>query len=144
MNHKTITVISLLIISILLSACGDDSSKQSKQPPSDSGSDDDIGIIEPYLKEPELEVHRNGERKIGLYFESNGQGHFQDCKSGKEYTVDINQDKSLLHSTYAELSHHDGQKLMVELIGEIKTIKDKGETLQPQTLVGVIHKHRCD
>lgn len=143
MNTKTLGIISILMLSSFLSACSDDSSKESSKTQSKAHNDEEIGVLEPYLEEPVLETHQNGERKIGLYSESNGQGTFKDCKTGKEYTIDINQDASQLHSSYTSL-RQKGQRLMVELIGEIKKEKDDGETLQPQTLLGIIHKETCN
>lgn len=144
MNTKTLGIISILMLSSLLGACSDDSSNKSNQTKPETRNDDEIGVLEPYLEEPILETHQNGERKVGLYSESNGQGTFKDCKTGKEYGVDINQDVSRLHSTYISLSQTDGQKLFVEIVGETQINKEEAETLQPQKLLGVIHKATCD
>ncbi|HEY9029916.1 MAG TPA: hypothetical protein VIM93_01020 [Kangiella sp.] len=143
MNTKTLAIISILMLSSLLSACSDDSSKESSNPQSEAQNDDEVGVLEPYLEEPVLETHKNGERKIGLYSESNGQGTFKDCKTGKEYTIDINQYDGLLHSTYLALTQDDEQILMVELVGEIQTDKDELSRLHPQKLLGIIHLTSC-
>lgn len=143
MNTKTLGIISILMLSSLLSACSDDSSKESSKTQSKAHNDDEVGVLEPYLEEPVLETHSNGERKIGLYSESDGQGTFKDCKTGKEYTIDINQDASLLHSTYLALTQDDEPILMVELVGEIQTDKDELSKLHTQKLLSVIHLTNC-
>lgn len=144
MNTKTLAIISILMLSSLLGACSDDSPKQTSQTKSEAHSDDEIGVLETYLEEPALETHKNGERKIGLYSENNGQGQFQDCKTGKEYMIDMSQDGSLLHSTYISLSQTDGQKLLFEIVGKTRINKEEVETLQPQRLLGIIHKATCN
>lgn len=143
MNTKTLGIISILMLSSLLSSCSDDSSKESSNPQSEAQNDDEVGVLEPYLEEPVLETHKNGERKIGLYSESNGQGTFKDCKTGKEYFIDINQYDGQLHSTYLALTQDDEQILMVELVGEIQSDKDELNRLQPQKLLGIIHLTSC-
>ncbi|MHC9511004.1 hypothetical protein [Kangiella sp. M94] len=143
MNTKTLGIISILMLSSLLGACSDDSSNKSNQTKPETRNDDEIGVLEPYLEEPILETHQNGERKVGLYSESNGQGTFEDCKTGKEYGVDINQDVSRLHSTYIALTQVDEQRLMVELVGEVQADQNEASILQIQKLLSITHLTSC-
>ncbi len=144
MKLKPIAITALLLLATLLYACNDDSSQSTASKPESNNNDEDIATLEPYLDEQVFETHSNGEYKIGLYSETNGQGTFEDCKTGKTYTIDIRKDASLLHSSYSSLVKTNGQKLLVEIIGEALMNKEDLETLQPQILLGVIHKHTCN
>lgn len=128
---------------ILVSACNDNSTNQDTSS-SDEQSDEEIAVLEPYLDDPALETRSNGVRKLGLYSEASGTGIFKDCKTGKSYTVNIDNNIHTLHSTYTLLSRNQGQSLLVELIGEVQTSKDDIEVLQPKKLLGVIHKQSCN
>lgn len=140
MNTKTLGIISILMLSSLLGACSEDSSNKAK---SEAQNDDEIGVLEPYLEEPVLESHHNGERKFGLYYENNGQGKFQDCKTGKQYIVDIDGDNSLLHATYLALAQDNEQRLLFELVAKIETDNNDVSILQTQKLLRVIHLSSC-
>ncbi|ACV27147.1 hypothetical protein [Kangiella koreensis] len=143
MNTKTLGIISILMLASLLSACNDDPSKESNKEKTKAQNDDEIGVLEPYLEEPVLESHHNGERKFGLYYESVGQGKFQDCKTGKQYIVDISADNSLLHATYLALTQHSEQRLLIELVAEIETDNNDVSILQTQKLLRVVHLSSC-
>lgn len=142
MKLKPIAITALFLLATLLYACNDDSSQSTAS--ESNNNDEDIATLEPYLDEQVFETHSNGEHKIGLYSETNGQGTFEDCKTGKTYAIDISKDASLLHSSYSSLVKANGQKLLVEIIGETLMNKEDLETLQPQILLGVIHKHTCN
>lgn len=142
MKMNKLSYIIIVISFGLLSACSNDSSEKPRQTQAEK-SDSEIDTLEPYLEEPYLETHINGERKMGIYFESNGQGKFQDCKSGHEYTLDADSDTSQLHSSYQSLIQTDGQKLIVELIGEPQTAKTENKKLAVQKLIAIIHLTSC-
>ncbi|MCW8856196.1 MAG: hypothetical protein OQJ95_02450 [Kangiella sp.] len=143
MDTKTLGIISIVILSSLLSACNDDSSKESNKAKSEAQNDDEIGVLEPYLEEPVLESHHNGERKFGLYYESNRQGKFQDCKTGKQYIVYLNEENSLLHTTYFALAQDNEQRLLFELVAKIETDNNDVSILQTQKLLRVVHLGSC-
>ncbi|WP_018624499.1 hypothetical protein [Kangiella aquimarina] len=132
------------LLFILVSACNDDSSQSTASKPESNNTDEDIATLEPYLDEQVFETHSNGEHKIGLYSETNGQGTFEDCKTGKTYIIDINKDASLLHSSYSPLTKANGQKLLVEIIGETLMNKEDLETIRPEILLSIIHKETCN
>lgn len=140
MNVKIALIFLLFIV---LSACNDNSTGQDSSP-SEKQSDEDIAVLQPYLDDPVMETSSNGVRKFGLYSETNDTGTFKDCKTGKSYTVNIDNNIHTLHTTYTSLSHNQGQSLLVELIGEVQTSKDDIEVLQPKKLLGVIHKQSCN
>lgn len=133
----------IFLLFILLSACNDDTSSRDSST-SEEQSDEDIAVLQPYLDDPVMETSSNGVRKLGLYFETNNTGTFKDCKTGKSFRVDIGNNAHALHPTYSALSHNQGQPLLVDIIAEVKTNKDDVEVIQPNKLLGVIHKQTCN
>lgn len=131
------------LLFIVLSACNDHTSSRDSSP-SKEQSDEDIAVLQPYLDDPVMETSSNGVRKLGLYSEANDTGTFKDCKTGKSFRVDIGNNTHALHSTYSALSHNQGQPLLIEIIGEVKTNNEDIEVLQPKKLLGVIHKQTCN
>lgn len=143
MNQKSIKLISLFLLTALLYACNDNATQSNTSEQGHSDSDEEVATLKPYLDESVIEAHSSGERKIGLYSETNGQGIFEDCKTGKMYLVDISSATNSLHSSYTLLTPINEQKLLVELTGEIPPDRAENQTFKIQKLLGIIHLHNC-